>query len=142
MEHPRSWLYPVGFGTLGYALPAAIGAKLARPERPAVALVGDSGLLYTVQELATAVELDLQLALLLWNNDALGQIRDDMMRRQMSAIAVHPRNPDFVRLAQAFGCRSFKPGDLDQLESDLTEALQHPGPSLVEVREDMPDLYT
>jgi thiamine pyrophosphate-dependent acetolactate synthase large subunit-like protein len=78
---PRGWLHPVGYGTLGYALPAAIGAKLAAPERPGVVLIGDGGLLFTVQELATAAELRLPLAIVLWNNDALGEIEDSMARR-------------------------------------------------------------
>jgi 5-guanidino-2-oxopentanoate decarboxylase len=77
----RSWLHPVGYGTLGYALSAAIGAKLAAPERPGVVLIGDGGLLFTVQELATAAELRLPLAIVLWNNDALGEIEDSMARR-------------------------------------------------------------
>ena len=61
-RRPRSWFHPQGFGTLGYALPAAIGAKLAAPERAVVAVAGDAGFLFTVQELATAVELELPLA--------------------------------------------------------------------------------
>ena len=77
---PRSWLYPTGYGTLGYGLPAGIGAKFGAPHRPGLVLVGDGGFLYTAQELATAVEeLDSPLVVLLWNNDALGQIRDDML---------------------------------------------------------------
>ena len=70
---PFYWLHPNGYGTLGYALPAAIGAKLGAPARPVVALVGDAGLLFTVQELATAVDEGLCLPILLWNNDGLGQ---------------------------------------------------------------------
>src|SRR5579859_7540707 len=67
-EAPRSWCHPNGFGTLGYAMPAAIGAKLARPERPVVALAGDGGFLFTVQDLGTAVEQRLALPIILWNN--------------------------------------------------------------------------
>jgi 5-guanidino-2-oxopentanoate decarboxylase len=72
---PRTWLHPVGFGTLGFALPAAIGAKLGVGAKPVVALVGDYGLQYTLNELGTAVELELPLPILLWNNNALGQIQ-------------------------------------------------------------------
>ena len=98
----RGWLHPVGYGTLGYALPAAIGAKLAAPERPGVVLIGDGGLLFTVQELATAAELRLPLAIVLWNNDALGEIEDSMARRGVPKVSVRPENPDFLALAKAF----------------------------------------
>ena len=85
-RRPRTWFHPLGFGTLGYALPAAIGAKIARPERAVVALAGDAGFLFTVQEIATAAELGLPIAILLWNNDALGQIAGDMVRLGIGEI--------------------------------------------------------
>ncbi|HWU00672.1 MAG TPA: 5-guanidino-2-oxopentanoate decarboxylase, partial [Terriglobales bacterium] len=65
---PKSWFFPAGYGTLGFALPAAIGGQLAAPKRPTVVLVGDGGFLFTLQELATAVEQKLPLAIVLWNN--------------------------------------------------------------------------
>jgi 5-guanidino-2-oxopentanoate decarboxylase len=132
---PRSWLHPTGYGTLGYGLPAGIGAKLGAPDRPGLVLVGDGGFLYTAQELATATEeLDSPLVVLLWNNDALGQIRDDMQALDIEPIGVLPRNPDFVGLARAFGCQVRQPGSLDELEHDLREGFSHPGVTLVELR--------
>jgi len=133
---PRSWFHPLGFGTLGYALPAAIGAKLAAPARPTVALVGDAGLLFTLQELATAVELGLAIAVLLWNNDALGQIAQDMVRKGIPEIGVKPRNPDFLALARAFGCHAIRPGSLSELTDTLAAALGADRPTLIEVRQD------
>jgi 5-guanidino-2-oxopentanoate decarboxylase len=135
-RRPRSWLHPLGFGTLGYALPAAIGAKLAAPERPVVALAGDAGFLFTVQEMATAAELGLPLAILLWNNDALGQIAGDMVGRGIPEIAVKPRNPDFQGLARAFHCHARQPRSLAELTQSLKEAFAADGPTLIEVRED------
>jgi len=131
---PRSWFHPYGYGTLGYALPAAIGAKLAAPERPVVALVGDAGFLFTVQELATAAELKLPLPILLWNNDALGQIRDDMVKRAMPQIGVVGRNPDFMALALAFGCAAKRPASLDEFKLILKDALAADGPTVIELR--------
>ncbi|GAB5470476.1 MAG: 5-guanidino-2-oxopentanoate decarboxylase [Rhodospirillales bacterium] len=133
VERPRSWMHPQGYGTLGYALPAAIGAKLGAPERPVVALVGDAGFLYTLQELATAVEEELPLVVLLWNNDGLGQIRDDMIDRGFQQIAVSPRNPDYLALAKAFGARAERAESLEDLAIRLRAALAHPGPVLLEV---------
>jgi 5-guanidino-2-oxopentanoate decarboxylase len=134
-RRPRSWFHPQGFGTLGYALPAAIGAKLAAPERDVVAVAGDAGFLFTVQELATAVELELPLPILLWNNDALGQIAGDMKGRGIPEIAVKPRNPDFQALARAFHCRACQPASLAALKTDLAKSFRAEGPTLIEVHQ-------
>ena len=132
---PRSWLHPTGFGTLGYGLPAGIGAKLGAPERPGLVLVGDGGFLYTAQELATACEeLDSPLVVLLWNNDALGQIRDDMLALDIEPIGVLPRNPDFLKLAEAFGCTVRQPASLDELSIELREGFARNAVTLIELK--------
>ena len=138
-ERPGGWFHPVGFGTLGYALPAAIGAKLACPARATVVLVGDGGFMFTLQELATAVEHNLPVAILLWNNDAYNQILEDMTARGIPEIGVRPKNPDFMALAAAFGCRAVRPESLAQLGAALSEALAAAGPTLIELRPDVPD---
>jgi len=139
-RRPRCWFHPIGFGTLGYGLPAAIGAKLAQPSRAAVALVGDAGLLFTVQELGTAAELGLPVAILLWNNDGLGQIAGDMVERGIPEIGVKPRNPDYLALAKAFGCDAVRPQSLAELEAALRTAFEADRPTLIEVRQDSPFL--
>ncbi|GIK96588.1 MAG: putative 2-ketoarginine decarboxylase AruI [Alphaproteobacteria bacterium] len=139
-QAPRSWLHPVGYGTLGYALPAAIGAKLAAPERATAAIAGDAGFLFTVQELATAVELGLPIAILLWNNDALQQIAEGMTERGIPEVGVRLRNPDFQALAKAFGCRAVRPDSLAALGDAIRTAVAADGPTLIEVREDSPYL--
>ncbi|MCY1421893.1 putative 2-ketoarginine decarboxylase AruI [compost metagenome] len=131
----RGWLHPTGYGTLGYGVPAGIGAKFGAPERPGLVLVGDGGFLYTAQELATAVEeLDSPLVVLLWNNDALGQIRDDMIGLDIEPIGVLPRNPDFALLARAYGCTVREPQSLDELERDLREGFAQPRVTLIELK--------
>ena len=135
-EQPRCWFHPLGYGTLGYALPAAIGAQLAAPKRATVALVGDAGFLFTVQELATAVELKLPLAIVLWNNDALAQIAEGMVERGIPEIGVRQRNPDFIQLGKAFGCRTVRASSLARFKSALRTAFAADGPTLIEVRED------
>ncbi|MBI1779627.1 MAG: 5-guanidino-2-oxopentanoate decarboxylase [Proteobacteria bacterium] len=132
---PRSWFHPNGYGTLGFALPAAIGAKLARPDRPTAVLVGDGGLLFTVQELATAVEESLPLAVVMWNNDGYGQIRDGLVARGVPEIGVNLRNPDHLALARAFGCRAVRPESLEAFTDSVREALTHEVPTLIEVHE-------
>jgi len=131
----RSWLHPTGYGTLGYGLPAGIGAKFGAPQRPGLVLVGDGGFLYTAQELATAVEeLDSPLVVLLWNNDALGQIRDDMLGLDIEPIGVLPRNPDFAALARAFGCTVNQPQSLAELQTDLRHGFKRNGVTLIELK--------
>ncbi len=137
---PRSWFHPNGYGTLGYALPAAIGARLGAPQRAVVALIGDGGLLFTIQELATAAELGLPLVIVLWNNDGLGQIRDDMIAKGIPEVGVSPRNPDYQLLARAFGCHAVRPDSLDDFADAVTKALRADAPTLIEVRQDAPYL--
>ena len=134
IDMPRSWIHPVGFGTLGFALPAAIGARLASPSRPVVAMVGDYGFQYTLNELGTAAELALPLLILLWNNDALGQIRDDMVNKGIQPNAVTLKNPDFQVLAKAYGCSAERPESLDELRAAITRALKGRRPTLIEMR--------
>lgn len=138
MEHPRCWVYPAGFGTLGCALPGAVGAKLAVPERVVVALAGDGGLMFTVNELMTAVEEQLSIPVIVWHNHSFAMIRDGMVKRGIGEIGVNPRAPDFVALAKAFGCPGVVVRNAEEFSASLVAALEHPGPSLVIVNENDP----
>ena len=133
---PNTWFFPAGYGTLGFAVPAAIGAAIAAPERPAVALVGDGGFQFTMQELGTAVEQKLPLAIVLWNNDALAQIRDGFVNRGIEPISVVQHNPDFLMIAKAYGCRAVRAESLEHFQAQLRAAWKADGPTVVEVRED------
>jgi len=137
VEYPRSWFHPNGFGTLGYALPAAIGAMIAVPDRPGLALAGDYGFQFTLPELGTAVELGLSLPVVLWNNEGLGQIRDDMVASGIPETGVKARNPDFLALARAYGCGAERPENLPALSQAVTRALAAGRPTLIEVRPDI-----
>ena len=133
MDRPGRWLHPVGFGTLGYGLPAAIGAKAGRPEAPVAALIGDYGFQYTMAEIGTAAELGQPLVVLLWNNEALGQIRDDMISKGIQPNAVTARNPDFQLLFRAYGCHADKPAHVDEIAPSIARALTADRPSLIEM---------
>ena len=135
-DRPRTWFYPAGLGTLGCALPGAIGAKIALPDRPVIVLVGDGGFLFTIQELATAVEEALAIPIVLWNNDSLAMIRDGMIKRGIPEIGVNPKNPDFMKIAEGFGCRGVRPDSLASFASAVDKALQAPVPTVIEIRED------
>jgi thiamine pyrophosphate-dependent acetolactate synthase large subunit-like protein len=139
-EVPRRWFHPLGFGTLGYAMPAAIGGQIACPDRPTIAIVGDGGFLFTMQELGTAVELGLPLPILVWNNDAFGQIAYGMNKRDIPELGVRQRNPDYLALARAFGADAVRPGSLAALTEAIGTAFSAKGPTLIEIREDAPFL--
>ena len=133
VSKPRTWLHPVGFGTLGFALPAGIGAKFGVGETPVAVLIGDYGIQYTINELGTAAEHRLPLVILMWNNDALGQIRDDMVNKGIQPNAVTLKNPDFQALAKAYHCHAEKPASLKGLAAAIKAALTADGPTLIEM---------
>lgn len=137
MSRPRTWLHPVGFGTLGFALPAAIGAKFGVGKTPVAALAGDYGFQYTLNELGTAVEHKLPIPILLWNNTALGQIRDDMVNKGIQPNAVTLRNPDFQALAKAYGAQAERPKNLNELAKAIAASLKAEAPTLIEMSESM-----
>jgi 5-guanidino-2-oxopentanoate decarboxylase len=89
-----------------------------------------------VQELATAAELRLPLAIVLWNNDALGEIEDSMARRGVPKVSVRPENPDFLALAAAFNCRAHRAISLEDFKQALGDAFTADRPTVIEVRQD------
>jgi 5-guanidino-2-oxopentanoate decarboxylase len=131
----RQWLYPAGFCTLGPALPGAIGAKLAMPDRPVMAFAGDGGFMFTVQELVTGAELGLPIPIVLWNNDGYQQIRGDMKQKGIAQIGVDPLNPDFMALADSMHCHGAQPRDAAELEAAIGAAFRADRPTVIEVRE-------
>jgi 5-guanidino-2-oxopentanoate decarboxylase len=132
VDGPRQWFHPSGYGTLGFALPAAIGAKISSPSRAVLALAGDFGLQFTLGELMTAVEAGLSLPVVVWNNSALGQIRDDMIAAGIPPTDVVARNPDFVALARACGAGAVRAKNAAALTEAVGGALAAPVPTLIE----------
>jgi acetolactate synthase-1/2/3 large subunit len=130
---PRTLIHPGTYGTLGYSLPAAIGAKLACPTQPVVSISGDGGFLFTVQELATASQLGLDLIALVFNDESFGAIRkfqDRMFGGRHIGAAL--KNPDFVKLGEAFGAKSVRTSPKD-LGATVRRAHEAGGLWLIEV---------
>jgi len=130
---PGEWFHPSGYGTLGFAMPAALGAKISSPARAVLALAGDFGLQFTLNELMTAVDERIGLPIVVWNNSALGQIRDDMQAGGIAPTGVIARNPDFIALARACGALGSRPRTAQALSHAVREALDAPGPTLIEI---------
>jgi acetolactate synthase-1/2/3 large subunit len=134
-HRPRSFLYPTGLGTLGYGLPAAIGAKLARPEAPVVALHGDGGVMFTVAELAAAAAIGLPLPVVVVDNGGYGEIRAEMRDRDDPVHAVDLPGPDFAALARSLGCHGIRVADAAALAAELPAALAADRPTLIHLPE-------
>jgi thiamine pyrophosphate-dependent acetolactate synthase large subunit-like protein len=132
-DAPRTWFVPSGFGTLGFALPASIGARLARPETPSIAIIGDAGIMFTIQDLMTAVQEEVPAIVMVFNDEGYGVERrhQDHLYGRRSGVDVRP--PDFVALAQAFGARGIRVDDLADVGSTLASVLDAHGPTLIEV---------
>ncbi len=134
---PHSWFNSAtGYGTLGYGLPAAVGAKLAAPARPVVALIGDGGLQFTLPELASAIEARTPVIVLLWNNEGYGEIKRYMQERGIPTIGVDIHTPDLLAIAKGFGCGAERASSLGHLGELLRQAARADRPTVIEVRED------
>lgn len=111
-----------GYGTLGYGLPAALGARIAAPDRPVVAIMGDGGLQFTLAEMGSATELDVSLMMILWNNQSYGEIEKAMIHSQVEPLGVRIFTPDFKAIALAFGWEYTVAGDCAALSEIVREA--------------------
>lgn len=138
LDGARRWFNAsTGYGTLGYGLPAALGAKLAEPTRPVISLMGDGGIQFTLPELASAVEAGIGIVVLLWNNSGYGEIKRYMERRDITPIGVDIYTPDFLAIARGFGCAAERARDLTHLKQLLKDAPSD-RPLLIEVLEAPP----
>jgi thiamine pyrophosphate-dependent acetolactate synthase large subunit-like protein len=131
-EQPDQLLFS-GIGTLGYALPGAIGAKTAFPDRPVVVIAGDGGFMFTAAELVTAAELEQNLVVLVWNNRGFGDIRRQLVESGARPVGVDLKSPDFVQLAEACGGVGFQLDDARSLPALVHDALGRRCPTLIEV---------
>ena len=106
---PRTFITSGYQGTLGSGFPTALGAKVANPDRPVVAITGDGGFMFGVQELATAVQFNIGVVTLVFNNNAYGNVRRDQRERfDGRVVASDLVNPDFVKLAESFGVKALR----------------------------------
>jgi len=132
-NHPRSWLAPYGYGTLGPALPMAIGAKSAVGGRPVVAVAGDGGALFTIAELAASMQHRLPIVLLVWNNCAYQEITDSLLRVDARPIGTELSSVDFALLGRSLGCNGVRVATPDELSSEITQALATNTTTVVDV---------
>jgi thiamine pyrophosphate-dependent acetolactate synthase large subunit-like protein len=132
---PSTFMHPVGFGTLGFAVPAAIGAKLAMPDVPVVALTGDGGFQFTMAEVAVACREGLPLPIVVWNDDGFGEIRrNEAARRFPRAIAVDNPAPCFEALAASWKAGYARVRSGRDLAESIAHAFGEGHPTIIEAR--------
>jgi acetolactate synthase-1/2/3 large subunit len=131
---PRTFITSGYQGTLGSGFPTALGAKVANPDRPVVAITGDGGFMFGVQELSTAVQFKIGVVTLVFNNNAYGNVRRDQRERfDGRVVASDLVNPDFVKLAESFGVAAARVTSPDHFRPALEKALADGGPYVISV---------
>ena len=131
---PRTFITSGYQGTLGSGFPTALGAKVANPDKPVVAITGDGGFMFGVQELSTAVQFNIGVVTLVFNNNAYGNVRRDQRERfDGRVVAADLVNPDFVKLAESFGVAAARVTSPDHFRAALEKALAHGGPYLLSI---------
>ncbi|MBI2886635.1 MAG: biosynthetic-type acetolactate synthase large subunit [Chloroflexi bacterium] len=132
-DRPNSFITSGGLGTMGFEVPAALGAQVARPHDVVWSVCGDGGFQMTSQELATIVEYELPVKFAIINNGYLGMVRQwQQLFYKNNRMAVKMFSPDFVKLAEAYGMVGMRVTDKLQVESAIERAMAHPGPVLIE----------
>jgi acetolactate synthase-1/2/3 large subunit len=132
---PRTLLTSGGLGTMGYGFPAAIGAQLAFPDKTVIAVAGDASLQMNIQELGTAVANNLPVKVVILNNRYMGMVRqwqELFYNNNYSATSMEAQ-PDFVKLAQAYGAEGYRIDSSENLLPVLKQALSTPAPAFIDV---------
>lgn len=135
VRHPRQFITSGGLGTMGFGFPAAIGAKVARPDALVIDIAGDGSFQMTIQELATAVANNLAVKVVILNNRCLGMVRQwqELFWNRRYSQTVFDHQPDFVRIAEAYGAEGYRATHPSEVEEVLRAALSSDRPSVVDV---------
>lgn len=132
----KSWFNSAtGFGALGYAPPASVGAAVAEPGKPVVCLVGDGGIQFSLAELGSAADAGADVIFLVWNNDGYQEIESYMVEAGITPEGVRPSAPDFLLAAGAYGVPAVRLSKAGDLAAALVEARKRGGPSLIEIHQ-------
>lgn len=133
LSRPRQWLTSGGLGTMGFGLPAAIGAALAEPQRKVLCFTGDGSIMMNIQELATAVEHNLDIKIILMNNQALGMVHQQqtLLYKENIVASEYAQRTDFITIAKGFGLQTCDLNKEAEPEKALNEAINRPGPCLI-----------
>ena len=135
---PNRWMTSGGLGTMGYGLPAAVGVQIAHPDKLVIDIAGEASVLMTMQEMSTAVQYNLPIKIFVLNNQYMGMVRQwqELLHEKNYSESYSEALPDFVKLAEAYGCKGIKADNPDELDVKINEMLEHNGPVIFDCRVD------
>jgi len=135
-EEPNRWLTSGGLGTMGYGLPAAIGAQIGNPDALVIDIAGEASILMNIQEMSTAAQYRLPVKVFILNNEYMGMVRQwqELTYSSRYAESYSEALPDFVKLADAYGWKGIRIERPDELDAGIQAMLEHPGPVMVDCR--------
>jgi acetolactate synthase I/II/III large subunit len=133
-KEANSWLTSGGLGAMGFEVPAALGAKVGRPDKTVWSVAGDGGFQMTMCDLATAVENNIDVKFAILNNGTLGMVRQlqDLFYNKDYVASIYSGNPDFVKIAEAYGITGIRVTDKAQVAPAIQQAMDTPGPVIVD----------
>ena len=135
---PNRWMTSGGLGTMGYGLPAAVGVQIAHPDKLVIDIAGEASVLMTIQEMSTAVQYNLPIKIFILNNQYMGMVRQwqELLHEKNYSESYSEALPDFVKLAEAYGCKGIKADNPDELDDKIKEMIDHKGPVIFDCHVD------
>ena len=135
---PNRWMTSGGLGTMGYGLPAAVGVQIAHPEKLVVDIAGEASVLMTMQEMSTAVQYNLPIKIFILNNQYMGMVRQwqELLHEKNYSESYSEALPDFIKLAEAYGCKGIMAEKPSELDEKINEMVQFDGPVIFDCRVD------
>jgi len=135
---PNRWMTSGGLGTMGYGLPAAVGVQIAHPDKLVIDIAGEASILMTMQEMSTAVQYNLPIKIFILNNQYMGMVRQwqELLHEKNYSESYSEALPDFVKLAEAYGCKGIKVDNPSELDSKIKEMIDHDGPVIFDCHVD------
>ncbi len=135
---PNRWMTSGGLGTMGYGLPAAVGVQIAHPDKLVIDIAGEASVLMTMQEMSTAVQYNLPIKIFVLNNQYMGMVRQwqELLHEKNYSESYSEALPDFVKLAEAYGCKGIKAINPHELDDKIQEMLNHDGPVIFDCQVD------
>ncbi|MBD1167031.1 acetolactate synthase 3 large subunit [Pelagibacterales bacterium SAG-MED09] len=135
---PNRWMTSGGLGTMGYGLPAAVGVQIAHPDKLVIDIAGEASVLMTIQEMSTAVQYNLPIKIFILNNQYMGMVRQwqELLHEKNYSESYSEALPDFVKLAEAYGCKGIKANNPNELDEKIREMINHTGPVIFDCQVD------
>ena len=135
---PNRWMTSGGLGTMGYGLPAAVGVQIAHPDKLVIDIAGEASILMTMQEMSTAVQYNLPIKIFILNNQYMGMVRQwqELLHEKNYSESYSEALPDFVKLAEAYGCKGIKADNPNELDGKIKEMVNHNGPVIFDCHVD------